>query len=132
MKYNWLLLAAAGIVVGSGCGGSQTQQASEDPATVYARTTKIRVLEFVQEAKKRPKSLGQGASVLLETLEVHPNQAVGEHKNVYELLTRKCKELVDLANRSPGSAEIHKKLNEMAALANQLPGELPPPDRESS
>jgi hypothetical protein len=118
-----LLLTAVFWCATSGCGpsGPKAGRIDNDPAS-YARTTKKRVLDFVQEAWSNPRGIPQEAAALLETLEVYPSQPVGEHKSTYETLTQKCKSLVDQAKRAPTSGEVQKLLQEMQTLANQLPG----------
>jgi hypothetical protein len=121
MRYTWLLLMAVVLPGGSGCSGSAADRDAKDPA-VYARAIKKDVADFVQAAKKRPKTVKEQAAIFLEKLEAHASHPVGDHKAIYEQLTQKCKELVAAAKSSPGSAEVTKKLNEMAALADKLPG----------
>src|SRR5262245_40821156 len=121
MKATRLLQAAVLVAVAFGC-ARPAKPTDKLDAAGYARLIKRLVLEFVQEAKKNPEAAGQKASDLLETLKSHPKQPVGEHKEIYAELTTKCGALLEAAKRSPGSAATHKHLDEMAALANKLPG----------
>jgi hypothetical protein len=116
----WVLVAVL-AALGFGCSSGPAPLTNQD-STEYARTIKQKVLDFVQDAKKSPKTVGQEAAVLVEMLEVYPSQPVGEYKAILADLTEKCKQLAEAAKRSPGSAEVTKLLNEMAALANKLPG----------
>jgi len=118
-----LLMTAAFWCATSGCGssGPKAGRIDNDPAT-YARTTKKRVMDFLQEARSNPRGIPQEGAVLLETLEVYPSQPVGDYKSTYETMTQRCKSLVEEAKRSPTSTEVQKLLQDMLALANQLPG----------
>lgn len=108
------------VVASQGCSGQPSGRIDNDPGN-YARTIKTRVLEFVDDAKQNSKGIALEAAVLLETLEIHPSQPVGDHKSTYELMTQRCKSLVEAAKRSPTSAEVGKLLRDLTALANQLP-----------
>jgi hypothetical protein len=123
MRYTWLLAAFSLILVAAGCSSSNRTGKSEgeDP-TEFARTTKQQVQQFVRAAKETPKSAGGQAEALLERLTVYKSRPVGDNGPIYEQLLEKCKEIVDSAKRSPGSAEVMKKVEEMAALASKLPG----------
>lgn len=121
MARKWLVFVAVCFAAGAGCSSQPPGRLDHDPAN-YARGIKKRVLEFVQEARRNPKGLSQDAAVLLETLEVHTSAPVGDYKSTYELMTKKCHSLVEAAKRSPGSPESQKLLQDMQALANQLPG----------
>ena len=90
------------------------------PAADYAKDVKASVLRFVQSTKENPKAAGPQAEIFLEQLQGHAKRNVGEHKATYEQLVQKCKELSESGKRPPD--EVRKKLDEMAALANKLPG----------
>jgi hypothetical protein len=121
MRYTWLLLSVLLILFASGCPRKQPAGKSEtaDPAE-YAKATKQQVLGVVQLAKESPKSAGGQAEALLERLQAAPERLTGDNKPIYEELTKKCKELVDAAKRSPG--DVTRLADQMAALANKLPG----------
>src|SRR5262245_60591632 len=121
MKATRLLQAAVLVAVAFGC-ARPAKPTDKLDAAGYAHLIKRMVLEFVQEAKKNPESAGQRASDLLETLKRYPNQPFGEYKEIYGQLTKKCGALLEEAQRSPGSTAVTKQLDEMAALANKLPG----------
>jgi len=124
MRSSWCILTVVLIATACGCSGrgpAAKKAEGEDPAE-YARATKQQVLQFVQMANENMKSAGGQAEALLERLQVHTTRPVGENKTIYEQLTQTCKELVDAAKRSPGSADVKKKVDELAALANKLPG----------
>jgi hypothetical protein len=120
MRPTGLLAPLSLILAACGCSGPPVKAEGEDAAE-YARATRQQVLQFVKAAKESPRSAGGQAVGLLERLEVYPSRPVGENKAVYEQLTQKCKELIDAARRSPGSAEVVKMADEMAALAKKLP-----------
>jgi hypothetical protein len=98
--------------------------ADQVPPSDYAKSTKASVLSFVKSAKedtrKNPKAAGTRAETYLESLQGAATYQTGEAKQICEDLVKKCKEVVESAKRSPG--EVGKKLDEMAALANKLPG----------
>jgi hypothetical protein len=124
MRYSWFVFTAVLIANACGCSGggrSAKKVEGEDPAE-YARATKQQVLRFVQVANENLRSAGGEAEALLERLQVYTSRPVGENKSIYEQLTQTCKELVDAAKRSPGSADVKKKVDELTALANKLPG----------
>jgi hypothetical protein len=131
MIRSWaILLGMAAISAGLlGCSKSREGRLDNDPAN-YAKTIKKQVKEFLASAKQNPKGMSQEAAVLLETLEAHSSAPVGDYKSTYELLTQKCKTLVEASKKSTSSSEVSKLLQEMDALANQLPGDVvtsPPP-----
>ena len=120
-RYTWPLLSVLLILAATGCPKKQPPGKTEsaDP-TEYARATKQTVLGVVQSAKENPKSAAGQAEGLLERLQAAPERLMGDNKPIYEELTKKCKELVDAAKR--GSADVTRLANEMADLANKLPG----------
>ena len=114
-------LSAACVVMGmaSGCGPGPPPPETKDPAA-YALRIKRMVEEFVAEGIRSPAAAPKEAAVLLETLEVHKSQPVGEHGAIYAELTQRCQELT-----TAKGADVRKKLDDMAALAKKLPGEVP-------
>jgi len=123
MRFTWLLLAMSLVlpVVGCSGGGKGTAKAEGEDAAEFARTTKTQVLQFVKAAKENTKTAGGQAEALFERLQVYKSRPVGSNGPVYEEMLQKCKELVDTAKKSPGSGEVTRKLDELAALANKLP-----------
>jgi len=121
MRHTWLLVTTSVILAACGCSGRSAVKAEGEDATEFARTTKQLVLNFVRAANETPKSTPGQAEALLERLQVYTSRPVGENGPIYEQLTQKCKEVMDAAKRSPGSAEVKKKLEEMQNLANKLP-----------
>jgi hypothetical protein len=122
MRHTWLLVVLSLGLAVVGCSSKSTMKSEgEDPAE-FARATKQQVLQFVKSAKENPKSAGGDAEALLERLQVYTSRPVGDNQAVYEQLVKKCQELVNTAKRSPGSGDVTKKLDELAALANKLPG----------
>jgi hypothetical protein len=119
MRHNWLFAAVSLVLFISGCKReTQADLDAKDPA-VYARSIKEDVKQFVQESKQNPRSVKDQAPLFLEKLEAYPSHAVGDNGPIYEELTKKCKELVEAASRS---GDVRKKLDELAAIANKLPG----------
>ncbi|MCI0379731.1 MAG: hypothetical protein L0215_19175 [Gemmataceae bacterium] len=116
MKNRTLLIAALGVCLG--CSGGAKDD-TKDPAK-YALSIKGQVQEFLDESSREPARTSQLAAVLLETLEVYPTQAVGDHGATYSQLTERCRELVQAGKA--GGADVRNKLNEMAALIKKLPG----------
>ncbi|MCI0681639.1 MAG: hypothetical protein L0Y71_06015 [Gemmataceae bacterium] len=117
-RFCWpaICVAASSALLGLACsrhGGSPPE--SKDPA-VYARGIKQLVTEFLDDNRSNPADAPKQAAVLLETLEVHPSQPVGDHGAIYAELTERCKELT-----TAKGADITKKLNDMAALIKKLP-----------
>jgi len=123
MRLTWILLAIFLLLPVAGCagGGKGTAKAEGEDAAEFARTTKTQVLQFVKVSKENPKTAGGQAEALLERLQVYKSRPVGSNGPVYEDMLQKCKELVDAAKKSPGSGEVTRKLDELAALANKLP-----------
>jgi hypothetical protein len=118
-----LLLYSTVFLLGSlcGCSSSTRGRLDHDP-TNYARQIKERVLEFVRESKQNPRGVRLGASILLETLEVHPSQPIGPHGPTYATMTQLCRGFVETTKRSPAPVAPAKFLQDMATLAKQLPG----------
>jgi hypothetical protein len=119
MRYTLLLAGGSLILVMSGCKReTQADLDAKDPAA-YARSMKQDVQQFVQESKQNLRSVKDQAPLFLEKLEAYPSHPVGDNGPIYEELTKKCKELVEAASRS---GDVRKKLDELAAIANRLPG----------
>jgi hypothetical protein len=121
MRHTWWRAAALLALIAAGC-SRQTEGdlAAKDPA-VYARSIRHDVHQFVQSSKESPRTVRDQATVFLEKLESYPSHPVGENGQIYEDLTRKCKELIEAAKRGPTSADVARKLDEMKALADKLP-----------
>jgi len=126
MMSKWLLLAGVTAVSAGllGCSKTREGRLDDDPAN-YAKTTKKQVKDFLASHKEKAKAMSQEAAVLLETLEAHSLAPVGNYKSTYELLTQKCKTLVEASKKSTSSNEVKKLLQDMDSLANQLPGNSP-------
>jgi hypothetical protein len=120
-KSAWLLVTVLSALAYAGCSKPKLDSQTPD---YYARDIKRDVHNFVQAAKTNPKIAGQEGAILLEKLEAYPTQPVGDYEEIYAQLAAKCKELVEAANRKAPAAEISAKLNQLAALANKLPGDL--------
>jgi Txe/YoeB family toxin of Txe-Axe toxin-antitoxin module len=122
MRYTCLPLVLSLALAVVGCSSKSTMKSEgQDPAE-YARATKQQVLQFVKSAKENPKSARGDAEALLERLQVYTSRPVGDNQAIYEQLVKKCQDLISTAKRSPGSGDVSKKLDELAALANKLPG----------
>lgn len=121
MKYSLVFAIVASVLFLGGCSGKNQDLDTGDPAK-YAEKIKNRVHNMVEAVRRSPGSAREQASVLLEELEVYEKQPVGEHETVYAQLLQNCWELVEAAGRSGSGAEVARKLNEMKALADKLPG----------
>jgi hypothetical protein len=102
-----------------GCGGSGPPPPETQDSSAYALRIKRTIVEFVAEGKQNPTAAPKEAAVLVETLEVYKSQPVGEHEAVYAELLERCRQL-----SSASGADVRKKLDELAALANKLPGQI--------
>jgi hypothetical protein len=123
MRVTWLLAVSSAVAL-AGCSGSSPKSLdSQDPAK-YAQKIKSQVYSFVEEARRNPRTAGEQAAVLLEELETYQNRPVGSHGSIYAQLLQTCQQLVEAAKTAGGKAEVDKKLSEMKALADQLPGEI--------
>ena|SRR5437867_3907558 len=118
MTYARLLMAVALPVLGAGCGPSRPAPIELAPSA-YAKQVKESVLSFVQSGKESPKAVAGRAEVFLENLQGYARRPLDENKPIYEELVQKCKEVAEVAKRS---GDVKKKLDELATIANKLPG----------
>jgi hypothetical protein len=122
MRLTWLVTVTSALALG-GCSTKPTNLDSQDPAK-YAQKIKVQVYSLVEEGRRKPRTVGEEAAVLLEELEIYQKQPVGSHGSIYGQLLQTCQQLVEAAKTSGGKAEVDKKLGEMKALADQLPGDV--------
>jgi hypothetical protein len=123
MRVNWLVGVTSAIAL-AGCSPPKPKNLdSEDPGK-YAQKIKSQVYSFVEEARRNPRSVSEQGAVLLEELDIYQKQPVGSHGSIYAQLLQSCQQLVEAAKTAGGKAEVDKKLSEMKALADQLPGEI--------
>lgn len=118
MKLASILTALSLAIFVPGCGPYRPGPI-EITETNYSKEIKESVAGFVRSAKENIKTVGPQAEIFLEKLQGYSQRPVGANKDVYEQLVQKCKEVADTAKKS---GDVRKKLDEMAALANKLPG----------
>lgn len=109
------VVLAAGV---AGCGPSRPAPIVMKP-DAYAKQMKENILIFVQQSKESPRSVAQRGEVLLETLHDYKKRPQDQNQALYEELLQKAKEIQQTAQKS---GDVKPKLDELAALANKLPG----------
>lgn len=123
MKHVCAFAILSLAVLLTGCARNPQKLDTKDPV-VYAKKIKTQVYNTVQTVRRSPRTASEQSAVLLEELEVYSSQPVGEHETTYAQLLQKCQELLAASQKSGGGAEVSRKLNEMKALADKLPGEV--------
>ena len=118
MKPYGFFTAAVLAACVAGCGPSRPAPIVMKP-DAYAKSMKENVLIFVQQSKESPRSVAQRGEVLLETLQDYKKRPQDENQAVYAELVEKGKDVVQTAQKS---GDVKKKLDELAAIANKLPG----------
>jgi hypothetical protein len=116
MRYTWLLLAIGLTVVGSGCSSRREMTPEEKP-----RFMRQMVIASVRLAREQPTRVAERSELYIERLKEVKAQNLDDNGPVYDGLIRKYQELGEAARRSPGSAEVNKKLGELSELAKKLP-----------
>jgi len=113
------------LVVFPGCGSkAEPIPAGDDLRNpdVYGSQIKSRAVAWLNQAKTHPDRAGSIALQLNELVEDYERQPIGDHGAKYKGLRDGAIELKKLADNS--SPEVGKKVDELLALANSLPGEL--------
>ena len=117
MRYSRLLLAAGLMLAGTGCSkGPPEFKAEEKP-----RFMRQMVLSSVRLAHEQPNAVERRSAQFIEKLKEVKAQATDDNGPIYEELIQKYQELAEAAKRSPGSAEVNKKLGELSELGKKLP-----------
>src|SRR5262245_8604853 len=102
---------------GAGCSNAPPEfKAEEKP-----RFMRQMVLHSVRLAREQPNAVERRSGQFINKLKEAKAQAADEHAAVYEELIQKYQELAEAAKRSPGSADVNKKLGELSELAKKLP-----------
>lgn len=118
-----VLLVAAAI----GCSASSTLEYtdhSQDPER-FARLVKQTVVEVVADARK---SIEPYDEIRLIAQSVDgDNKPIGPYGDVYDRLRSLADELADACELADGpTADMNRKLDELLAIADELPGEFQP------
>jgi hypothetical protein len=112
-----LLLAASVTLLGTGCSTAPPEfKAEEKP-----RFMRQMVLASVRLAKEQPNAVERRSAQFIDKLKEVKAQAADDNGPIYEELIQKYQELAEAAKRSPGSADVNKKLGELSELAKKLP-----------
>jgi hypothetical protein len=124
MRYLlWLLVAVPLTLLECGC-SKPVVVGSKDTARAMKQATR----NLVARAKENPKAGARQAEALGESLQALAHKGTDENRSIYEEMANKCKEIADLSDR-PGGSDVTKKLDELVALANKLPGTLEEPGK---
>jgi len=112
------LILAAGLVCGAvGCSKAPPEfKAEEKP-----RFMRQMVLHSVRLAREQPNAVERRSAQYIDKLKEVKAQAETDHAAIYDELIQKYEELAGAAKRSPGSADVNKKLGELSELAKKLP-----------
>ena len=91
------------------------------PATII----KNRVVPSLQRAKQPPQVASQEVAVILEMFtDGRDAKSAGAHSDTVEKLRAGTDELKTMLSQSKSRQEVNKKIDELLALANKLPGEV--------
>ena len=127
MRRLLFLLICLPVAAFAGCGdggGDPTVQAPpEPPEQQFAAGVKSEVYEL-NTALKEEGAEGVDVDGLVESLEEYEDEAVGEHEATYKSLLEGAQALQKLVNDSGSAADIQKKIDELIALADKLPGDV--------
>lgn len=119
-----LAIAMSALLVLCGCGKKHepipTAEDLRNP-DVYGAQIKSRAVAWLNQAKTFPDRAGSIALQLGELVEDYEKQPIGNHGAKYKGLRDGAAELKKLADNS--SPEVGKKIDELLALANSLPGD---------
>ena len=113
-----------GMMLLGGCGKEEVIPPAEDlrNADVYGSSIKSQALFLLTQAKRYPTRTAEIGTQLSELLEDSEKRPVGEHAAKYKGLRDGAQELKSLAEKS--SPDVKKKLDELQALAESLPGSV--------
>ena len=117
MRSTWLLLAVGLTVVGPGCSSRPREMTSEEKP----RFMRQMVIASVRLAREQPGRVAERAELYAQRLRDVKAQNLDDFGPVYDELIQKYQELGTAAQRSPGSAEVEKKLGELFELGKKLP-----------
>lgn len=111
-------IVAAGLMwTAIGCSKAPPEfKAEEKP-----RFMRQMVLHSVRLAREQPNAVERRSAQFIEKLKEVKAQAADDFAAVYEDLIQKYQELGEAAKRSPGSADVNKRLGELSELAKKLP-----------
>ena len=121
MKTAFLASLALALLVLAGCGGSSKQR-TVSPEVEYAEDTKAAVLELQSMAKRNMRDAKEEIAVLAENFESYEQEPLGENKATYDAIVTGIGELKDMMSGSASKQQILEKVDELAVLANELPG----------
>jgi hypothetical protein len=122
-----VLLAA---VAGCGSGGQPSGRPDIDAIPeieLRGSATKASIYEFRAKVKRRGVNAAKAeVPLLLESLEGYEKLKLGEHTATYQQIVEKLKALQGTLASSPSKDAVTKAADEIAALADKLPGKADP------
>lgn len=110
-----------------GC-GSGAPPAREDILAIPAEdhfggSTKGMLYELCAKIEKHGvKGAQQALPEMIENMQGYEKQAIGTHGETYQQIDNKLAELDNLVKGSPSNAALKQEVEELRALANKLPG----------
>ena len=113
------------LVILVGCGGQDEPIPATDDLRnpdVYGSNIKSNVIPLLKQAQQTPARAAEIAGQLSELVEDYEKRPVGQHVAKYKSLRDGAQELKTLAESS--SPDTNKKIDELLAVAQSLPGEL--------
>lgn len=122
MRPRWQPLMIL-CLVAAGC---TTDSAPPPAETLQGTEAKRIILAYVQKAKRAPATAANDLSVLRESLDAYAANASGASAETYVKIRDTAQELQDLYAKKAPPAEITAKLDQLAQLAESLPGDAPP------
>lgn len=124
MYFHKLLLFVSATCLLSGCGSTELpyNDNSKDPE-LFAKTIKQVVVDSVADARKSREPYDQIR--LISNSLTGTGQPVGDYGPVYDRLKAAAEQLVVACEQADGpTSDMKMKLDEIVAIANELPGDV--------
>ena len=124
MDYYRVVCFPAFLFCTLGCSPEPELERDVRDPEVYAGHVKSRIVNYLEEVRRKPRQGKERVGFLIDMLEDYPKAPVGENRDLYQQLLESCRELHEMYGGGDAKQTTQEKIEEIVELSKQLPGLL--------